>query len=239
MAPAPIAERVAVAHTVILGTVTSIEDKGVVHDGIEYKLAVVKVNEAFRGAKGLTHMRVAFLPATRFPVNSIQKDTDVLLFLSPAKGQTFFKTRMYYDVVNKTSPRWAREVEQTRACAQALENADRLLKEGKPEERSLAAAMLLLQYRSQKGATKVGDAVDATQSKAILLTLADSDWARQDPDSPLGTMAGRNLFNLLSLTRADGWNPPEDFEKFDGAAKKWLKDNADKFTLKKLVLNEQ
>lgn len=239
IAPAPIAERVALAPVVIKGTVTSIEDKGVQHDGAEFKIAIVKVADAIKGAGDVTHVRVAFQPVTRFPVNSIQKDTDVLLFLTPVKGQTFYTTRMYYDIVNKNSPQFAKEVEAARTCGKALASATTWLATGKPEEKALAAAMLILQYRPQRIPTKPGAAVDAAQSKAILLALADADWKQQEGEGPLGPLSGRNLFQRINPTAADGWTPPADFNQFETAAKKWLKDNAGKFVFKKMVPNAE
>lgn len=235
IAPAPIAERVAINDTVILGTVTAIEDKTALVDGGEYKIAIVKVNEAFKGAKDLTHLRVAFTPMARFPANSLQKDLEVLLFLNPVKGQTFHTTRMYYDTVNKNSPMWAKEVESTRQCARALANADKWMQDGKPEEKKLAVAMLILQARPQRVATKPGDPMPVAQSKAILNALAEIDWKQGDVDGPLGPLSGRTLFTRINPMPADGWTPPADFNTFDDAAKKWLKANADKFVFKKFV----
>lgn len=236
MAPAPIADRVAKASTVLLGTVTSIEEKGVQHDGTEYKIAIVKVNDAMKGLKDQTHVRVAFQPVTRFPSNSIQKDQPVLLFLNPVKDQPFYTTRMYFDIVNKTSPTWEKEVAASRLAAKVSADAPRYLKSGTPEEKLLAAALLILQYRDPTDTNGKQEPIDPAVSKAILTTLADSDWNRQDVDGPLGSLNGQTLFFRLGITPADGWKPAGG--NVAESAKKWLRDNADKYVLKKFLKGE-
>src|ERR1043166_9204241 len=70
IAPPPISLRVANADVVIVGKVTAIEDRTVRaprwpgdKEGGEFHVAVVKVEEALVGAKGLTHLKVCFLPS--------------------------------------------------------------------------------------------------------------------------------------------------------------------------------
>src|SRR4051812_14947510 len=69
IAPAPIAQRVATSDLVVVGKVTSIEEKAVkaarfpgAGDTAEYRIALVKVEDAILGARGITHIRVGFLP---------------------------------------------------------------------------------------------------------------------------------------------------------------------------------
>src|SRR5262245_6716279 len=66
--PPPISQRVAQAPVVVVGKVTAIEDKTVsatpypgVKEKSEYHVAVVKIEDALVGAKGLTHIKVGFL----------------------------------------------------------------------------------------------------------------------------------------------------------------------------------
>lgn len=237
--PAPIVDRVAKANTVVIGTVTSIEEKGVAIDGAEYKVAIVKVKDAVKGAKDQTHLRVAFLPNARFPAHGVQKDLDVILFLNPVKGQPHFTTRMYYDVVNKTSPAWDKEVAATKACAAVAADPDKFLKDGTPEEKLLAAALLVLQYRDPSETNGKQAPIAAAQSKAILTILADADWTKQDSEGPLGPLNAQQLFFRLGATPADGWTPPQNFETLQTEAKKWLKANADKFVVKKFLRDQE
>src|SRR4051794_33225270 len=69
IAPPPPLLRLAHAQTVVIGTVESVEEKSVTArrhpndpENGEYRVAVVKVETAIAGAKGLTHVRVGYLP---------------------------------------------------------------------------------------------------------------------------------------------------------------------------------
>ncbi len=239
MAPAPIPDRVAKADTVVVGKVTRIEDKGVTIEGTEFKIAIVQVKDALKGGDNQTHLRVAFLPNARFPTFSVQKDLDVLLFLSRVKGEPYYTTRMYFDVVNQNHASWAHDVAAAKACAKVLANVDQVLKEGKPEEKLLAAALLILDYRDSTGTSGKQEAIDPARSKAILLALAGADWGNPNPESPLGSLNAQTLFFRLGVTAADGWTPPKNFAMFGVEAKKWLQANADRFVIKKFLPAEK
>ena len=43
------------------------------------------------------------------------------------------------------------------------------------------------------------------------------------------------VFFRLQLTEKDGWKPPQDFQQQAEEAKKWLKDNADKYRIPRFV----
>src|SRR5262249_57636836 len=103
-APPPPAQCAAMAQTVVIGKVVSIEDKTVAAkrypsdtDKGEYKIAVVKIDDAVLGAKGLTHVRVGFIPAAINPNVKIRrplpvqlnKDDEVILFLQPPSAASF------------------------------------------------------------------------------------------------------------------------------------------------------
>src|SRR5437763_10625695 len=67
--PPGVPQRLAWADCVVVGKVVSIEEKTVKAPRFpgdkeqgEYQVAVIQVDEALRGAKGLTHVRVGFFP---------------------------------------------------------------------------------------------------------------------------------------------------------------------------------
>lgn len=73
-APDPIPDRVAAADIVIVGKITAIEDKTVMarqqanaKEKTEFKVALVQVAEPLKGAKGLTIVRLGFIPPCRGP----------------------------------------------------------------------------------------------------------------------------------------------------------------------------
>src|SRR5262249_55070534 len=68
IAPAPVARRVALADVVVVGKVVGIEEKTVAAprfpgdpNTVDYKIAVVKVEDSALNPKGVTHVRVGFL----------------------------------------------------------------------------------------------------------------------------------------------------------------------------------
>jgi len=46
------------------------------------------------------------------------------------------------------------------------------------------------------------------------------------------------MFFQLGLTPADGWTQPRNFAEIQEAAKKWLKENAGKYKMKRYVRDE-
>ena len=113
--PAP-AIRVAQAHAIIVGKVVSIEEKPVLakpfpgsKDKVEYQIAIIKINDPILAAKGLTHIRVGFIPPAapqpgrpggpiaigprRLGV-TFAKDQEVLVFLQPHLDGNFMIGRI-------------------------------------------------------------------------------------------------------------------------------------------------
>ncbi len=113
----PVATRVAQSTTIVVGKVESLEEKTVQAkryptdtDKGEYQIAVIKIDDAILGAKGLTHVRVGFVPPpTGRPIIrpggarpvSFAKDQEVLVFLQPHFDGNFLYAPFVYDVVNK------------------------------------------------------------------------------------------------------------------------------------------
>ena len=48
----------------------------------------------------------------------------------------------------------------------------------------------------------------------------------------------RRVFFRLGLTAQDGWTPPRDAKALPDAAKQWLKDNAEKYRIQRLVADK-
>ena len=108
------------------------------------------------------------------------------------------------------------------------------LKSKDADERLLTAALLIARYRTPKAGQTRTESIDADESKLILQTLADADWTARAPKVGF-QMNPQNLFFRLGVTPKDGWNQPKDFKKLQEEAKKWLKDNADKYRISRYV----
>ena len=262
IAPAPLPQRVATADVVVTGKVTSIEEKtvkaarypGDTEKG-EFQVAVVKVGELLVGAKGVTHLRVAFpVPAAapapggpirpmlrRGPPVKLDKDQEVCLFLVPHSEESFYALRAYTDVLSKTgNPGFDKELAEVRKAAKLLADPKKGLKAESAQERFETAAMLVTRYRAFRPSAKPPrtEPVEAETSKLILEALAGADWAANMPGR-FNPMNPQNTFAQLGLTPEDGWRPPTDFSKFPEAAKSWLRENAGKYRVKRLVVDAE
>jgi hypothetical protein len=260
VAPQPVAMRVALAEAVVVGKVTSIEEKTVsaprfANDtaGGEYQIAVVKVEDAIQGAKGLTHVKVGFLPAQPGVVRpgamrpvTLAKDQEVCLFLTPHFKASFLTVPQYFDAVDKANPNFDKEVAEAKRCAKLLADPKAGLQSKDADDRYTTAAMLLVRHTTPK---TLGDPnakkepIDAAESKAILQALAEADWANPKQELRL-YMNPQAMFNRLALTEKDGWTPPMievmgnkliDAKALPEAARKWLKDNAGTYRIQRFV----
>ncbi|MFL5242934.1 MAG: hypothetical protein ACJ8FY_12565 [Gemmataceae bacterium] len=246
-----IPSRVAMAETIILGKVTRIEGQSVMvaetpgsKDKKEYFVAIVHVEESLKGADGLTDVKVGF-PAqetggflTRgegFVCHVLQlcEDQEVGLFLKPHSSGEFLVAAGYYASIEKKNPDFEKSWQRAKQCTKLLADPLKGLQSSDREERFLCAALLILQYRNQQTTTNgqpKEQPIDAKESQLILQALAEANWEK--PGEDLGhDMRPDSLFARLNLTQKDGWNQQITAD----AAKNWLKENAAKYRVKKLL----
>jgi len=258
IAPSPIPDRVALAESVITGKVTKIENKKVslpIAPGSKEKqdfiVAVVHIDQAIKGAKGLTEVKVGYFappeapaeggprirPGIRRPQINLNEDQEVLLFLKPHHSGEFHLLQAYFDVVDKKSPEFDKDVEAAKKCAKLIEDPDKSLQSKEAEDRLITAAMLIAEYKSWFGPDEAKqEPISAERSKLILKALADADWSvKPMPGRGAIMMTPINLFSRLGLTPKDKWNQPMDFEKTADAAKTWLKENMDSYRITRFV----
>ncbi|MBL8797348.1 MAG: hypothetical protein JNM56_25830 [Planctomycetia bacterium] len=242
-APMPLPLRLANADCVVVGKVVSIEDKTVAaplerggDQKVEYKIALVKIDEGLFGAKGLTHVRVGFLPGnaqvgrSRFEHMYHAVGQEACFILTKHFADPSFLVAPAYSLVipkgDKAGTNFDEEMKRVRRCTQVLNDPDAALKAPTAGDRFLAAALLIARYRNADRGTKT-EAIPAEQSKRILAALAEADWTQRDPQTQL---TPHQVFAMLNLQAADGWNPPvfkDVLKEFPVAAQKWLKDHPD------------
>jgi hypothetical protein len=251
-APPPPQQRAAMAETVVVGKVVSIEEKTVGAkrypgdpDKGEYQIAVVKIDSAILGAKGLTHVRVGFIPQAddpkvkirRPPPVQLKKDDEVILFLQPHFEANFHVAPAYYDGVFKRGDgkEFEKTVEDAKRVGKLLSDPQANLTAKDAKDRFETAALLIVRYRRNGLLTPTmkEQPIDAKESKLILEALAEADWGKGE--TRWDALTPMNTFAALHLTPKDGWTPPQDLTKVPDAAKKWLKDNADTYRIKKFV----
>jgi hypothetical protein len=254
IAPQPIAQRVATSDAVVVGKVTSIEEKPVAAlpfpgsaRKAEYQIAVVKIEDPILGAKGLTHLRIGFVPAQPgvlrpggYRPPTLAQGQEVCLFLAQHPEGTFYTLPAYFSVIDKKAPTFEKDVAEAKKDAKLLDDPGAGLESKDAPDRFLTAAMLVARYRQRKPSATppAQEPIDAGESKRILQALADADWT--PPNKPVPSqLTPQNAFNLLGLTAKDGWTPPKDFKQFPDEAKKWLKENADKYRIERFVADEK
>jgi hypothetical protein len=259
----PLTERVATAPCVVVGKITEIEDKKVAarrSRGAEEKdpftIAVVEINEGLIGAKGVTHMRVGFLepkPASapeegapagwareryiqQRKVVVLTKGQEGIFMLTPHFEETFYTISRPEYVINKQdNPNYDKERETVRRAAKLLADPDASLRSKDAGDRFLTAAMLVVRYRTITSDNAKEEEIDGAQSKLILLGLAEGDWSKDFSPTDLTPIM---VLDRLGLTEKDNWkpspsqNPAKDFSEH---AKKWIKENADTYRIKRFI----
>jgi hypothetical protein len=262
IAPAPAPQRAALAQAVVVGKVTGFADKTVsapafpgATDKVEYQVAIVQVGDALLGAKDMKEVKVGFIPPggggpaggpggpvfiKRRPSVNLQVDQEYLLYLTPHHEAPFYVAQNYFDAtIKKDNPNFDKELDEVKRCVKLLADPMASLKAKEADDRTLTAEMLVARYRMPRASAKEPKTEDlgAEESKLILQALAHADWNPKPVAGPGGfQMSPLNSFFQLGLTEKDGWKPPQDGKELEAAAKKWLKDNADKYRIQKFVV---
>jgi hypothetical protein len=265
-APSPIPDRVATADMVVVGKITSIEDKTVkasqypgAPNKAEYKIAMIQIETLLKGPKGLTHVRLGFVPpppppppqpqpkpgqpvllvkpGNRFPQLNHTVGQEACFFLTKHAEGDFMIAPMYFSVVEKKSANFDKDIAVVKRCTKLLEDPKAGLQSKDADERLTTAALLLSSYRARKNnnPNPKTEPIDAAESALILKAIAEGDWSKQ---FNFQEVSPQTVFNRLNLTAKDGWNPPQfkDYQKeFPAAAQKWLKENAQTYRIQKFV----
>jgi hypothetical protein len=240
---------------VVLGTVSSIADKTVKakpimplpgqNGKVEYHVATVKVQEGFLDGKGLTDVQVAWVGNGNAPGGprgfpglmpqvSLTKDQEGCFFLVKHPTEAFFVVVAPPDVVLKSSQDFEKYSNLVKKCAKALDKPENGLKSKEASDRILAASLLMARYRDPKLAGGKQEEIDADESKLILEGMAEADFTKTDAETGINPV---NMFVQLRLTAKDGWKVPQNINQagLADAMKKWLKDNAGVYRIKKFV----
>jgi len=243
--PNSVISRFAQADCVVVGKVTEIEEKTVkvTYPGskevAEFQVGIVKIAHLGKGDKGVTHVKVCFLPLdprSKRQQSVLKVDQEVVLLLRKHPDEPYYFSNGFYDIIPKQSgvEYFDAVVTQVKLCSKFLADPDAGLKSMEAKERLLATALLISTYRRTNDPKAKTELIPAEHSKAILQTLAEADWAKREPE--LGRdLTMQSLFLMLGLTRDDGWVQPAEGKDIATEAKKWLKENQDKYRVKKFV----
>jgi hypothetical protein len=261
--PPTIAQRVVTADTIVVGKVTSIEEMTVkaeqfpgLKQTAEYRIAVVKIDQAIVGASGLTHLKVGFLApvavkpgAPGGPVRpgfprplapqdiTLVKGQDACLFLKQHHKESFYvASSMQGSLIDRKALNFGKDLAEIKRIAKLLDDPMAGLKARSAAERFQTAALLVQRYRSFQAGNKQ-EPISAEESKLILDAIAGGNWNVQPivrPGAPV-VVTPLSVFNQLGLQPQDGWTPPRDFRQVPAAARAWLKANAATYRIQRFV----
>jgi hypothetical protein len=240
------------AELIVVGKITAIEDKTVmakrfVGDAAktEHKIALIQVTDNLKGPKGLTTVRLGFVPPP--PPPPPPKPGDPVIFRKPIRGFNptvgqeacfflsknsegdFHVTTMYFDVIDKKAVNFDKDVDMIKRCTKLLDDPMAALKSKDAEIRLMAASMQVTRYRTPKAGAQnpQTEPINAEESKLILHALATADWSQRQAFTQISPQM---VISRLNLTAKDGWTPPQfkDYLKeFPAYAQKWLKEHPD------------
>jgi hypothetical protein len=240
----PLPNRVATADSIVVGKVTAFEDKMVpaapfpgAKNKTEYKIAVITISDALLAPKGATTMRLGFVPippgvAVSPPPLQPAVGLEGCFFLTKHGEADFYLAPGQLQFINKNNANFDKDVALIKRCIKILEAPNAALKSKNAEERFLAAAMLVAQYRTRKSPNAATEPIDAEQSKLILQALASADWTLTTDITQLSPLM---VLYRLPLTAKDGWTPPNDPKARAAYAQQWLKDHADTYRIQRFV----
>lgn len=270
IAPPPGATRVALADAIVIGRVVSLEKDEVslpAYPGApataktNYRVAVVQVAEAIKGAKGLKTVRVGFfappkmIPGGPVPPGGgirpirpgfrpglrrveLQVGQSGLLYLTKSADKDLYLIPGMYDFTQSTSPNYDNESQEARKGAKLLADPMAGLKAKDNSTRFLTAALLITQYRHFRPGKNTTEPIDAEESKLILQALADADWNAQPAGRVGRPLTPLSVFYQLGVTAKDGWQPPKRItspQDFPNAARAWLREHAGTYRIQRIV----
>lgn len=253
MAAPPPLERALAAPVVVVGKVASFEADTVdaepfpgAPQKVAHKVAIVKIETALAGAKGLTHVKIGFVPKVqgkyREDFHMLKDGQAGCFFLTKHPTADFYTFNYMSQPLNADAPNYKDEVAKMTTALGAVGDPLTALKAEKATDRYLAAVALVTKYqRPHQGgvATEPGEmvAVPAAERKLIYAALLAADWKKPDPTVP----APAQVVGRLISRDAGGFLPPpfpanDDYPSFLKACfEKWVAGDGAKFELKKFV----
>jgi hypothetical protein len=229
--------------TIVVGKVIEIEKEAVKAKPfpaspmeVDYKIAVVKINEELRGAKGVTSVRVGFTelgglnpPLTAQPDININRpiarptiariDGPAIVLTAGQEGLfclvkhhegDFYVLQQYGQPLEKKAPDYEKQLANVKKLIAALENPKAALKDGAPADRAFAAVMLVEKYCSVPPAMRAKGMIvqePIDAEESKLILEALSQLEWNKPDAN-GLML-QTAFYRLGLQAKDGWTQPK------------------------------
>jgi hypothetical protein len=251
-APPPLCERVAEADAIVLGKIVSMAGEDLLAlpspkapEKIRFRLAVIEVTEVLKGVKVPKTVRLGFPAPAEAPAGggitirpkgprfgaSFKIGQDGLFYLAKHHREDFFIAPRYFDFVARANANFDQDTALARYAAKVGAHVAAGLESKDPQERFLAAALLINRYRTFRGGSGKTEPIEARESKMILTALAEADWKTENQISPW------TLFNQLGLSERDGWSrltKSSAAQRYQ-AAQDWLRDHAGTYRILRIA----
>jgi hypothetical protein len=235
--PPSLWSRLAAYDAAIVGRIASFEAAPVTLTSVNgggpctHRVSVIEVLRPLYGAERVTHVRVAFTDTPDNFAQNVGKEAVLLLRAHP-EAPVYVQPWGWQDIIGRHQDEqiYAEQfLPWMERLARVRRELDCCLKGPRPEERFLAAAILLVQHRGIWGArgTKT-EPLDADRSRAVLQALLDADWSKEGFD--WDRISPMMIFLSLGLTKEDGWDPGGVIttEK----AKTWLRQHLETYRIR-------
>jgi hypothetical protein len=259
VAPPPGPTRVLNADAVLVGRVLALEPQDVIVAGPPgsgqkdaFRIAAVQVGEALRGAKDAKTVRVGFpvpradgapggraffLPGVGRLSGPLTPGQHGLLLLTRHPRADFYVVPIGSYLPSMGNEHFESDVGSLRKLVRVMADPKASLRSKDPQERFLAAAVLVSKYRTppRTGRPVKQEPLDAAESRQILASLADADWAIPQRDALIPNPL--IVFNQLGLGTADGWMYPRkaNQEQIVAAMRAWLREHAATYRVRRFV----
>jgi hypothetical protein len=262
------------SEVIIVGKVTEVEKEMAQAtqfpgqpEKVSYHIGVIKINEGLLGAKGLTTIRVGFLPVPKFdgPVGTprgpatrpigrpfpaqqatLSAGQEGCFFLNKHYDGDFYVMQQFSLPLDKKVADFDKQLEAVKKVLKTIEDPMSGLKAKDVADRQMAAHVMIQKYRQYPpNATKQPkqEDISAEQSKLILLIMSEMEWNKFDPKTGVSLP---NMFGMLGIQQGqNGFSPPQpqpnqpfDPNSYGQYVQKWLKDNAGKYRIQKWVASK-
>lgn len=211
------------ADVVVIGKVVEVEKDAVEAspykgaqkgEKMSYKIAVVKIDEAIIGGKGLTQFRVGFpegatpggkpatadLPPAGGPVRirpvgrgpapvALTAGTEGVFFLTPHHDGEFY-ILAYNGMgapLNKKDENYKKELEAIKKVAKTIEDPVSALKVKDLDDRFNAALLILQRYNTNRSGGNTREAIPAEENKLIVALMQELPWTPSNVKPRLGS----------------------------------------------------
>ena len=242
--PAPGPTRIDKSDAVIVGKVDRIEPEDVKVGETMYRIAVVKVNDAIKGAKDAKTLRIGFVPTPDGrpkiirpgfrPIQLQVGQEGIFLLAKNAKGDFYtIGGQAGFYINSENNKDFDKEVQIAKTTVKVLNKPMDALEAKNAEERLIAAAVFIDKYRTFRGPRAAQEPINAEESKLILQALANADWKTQVNSTSLRPSA-QQLFQRLGVTATDGFMVPMGGD-YQTVAQAWCRDNAAKYRIQRYV----